>query len=695
VDSDLNLAEQKLLATDGFRKFYNSLRSDKEKDDFKRHLRRYMQIYLPDCPFEVNTTNRYTIVTHEASITARRYIKKNESIKYLSGIQVMITPEEETEISARKKDFSIVVSSRNKCASLFMGPARFANHDCGANAKLMTTSNAGIEVVAVRNIEVGEEITVTYGENYFGDDNCECLCKTCEERLVNGWATEEGKVVVQKSIEEDVLQGYSLRRRRQDGSAGDFSRTPSVTPDIRPRILRTRPRKGKSELGRGSSAIESPMPGALEKRKRTFDSFATPPFTPSKKMKLADNVTEPIMLDIQSSRGSSSGASTGSEVFSSLDNMEAALTDVTSPEKDSPGPVIHSPKPTPLKNPIQVLKQEEVDEAADRTLVNAIPYSTEATAIRPSLETPAKGLAAVVTEQVAIRTTASISIAALCGPMGSATPTEASAPLVVSTEELVDEVSTDEPRKKRKYQRRTFIKQTSPPARVRVPGDYTLTPLLLSEPESAWIHCTICTSAFVQQNAYYTRSACPRCERHSKIYGYQWPKTEKSGPSDKEERILDHREVHRFLDADQEATARKRKRAGSSKAETEEAQPEPITTSKRPVARGTKPKESKREANVDEKREASTPADDAASGLRRSGRVRKASSRLVVKNSLGAETTADCPAKVYCHGLMADRGRPMRASRRNFNNERDLGAAGYYNGRRFRMAPNTPPQTPR
>ncbi len=174
VRPDLATAEAKLLMTDGLRKYHqNSLKTAKEKDDFKAHLRRYMSIYLPDCPWEVNATNRYTIVSQEASVTARQFIKRNETVKYLSGIQVVITPEEEEEMALRKKDFSIVVSSRSKSASLFMGPARFANHDCDANARLVTRSQAGIEIIACKDIEVGDEITVTYGENYFGEDNCE------------------------------------------------------------------------------------------------------------------------------------------------------------------------------------------------------------------------------------------------------------------------------------------------------------------------------------------------------------------------------------------------------------------------------------------------------------------------------------------------------------------------------------------
>src|SRR3569833_190537 len=219
VEPNLDVAEAKLLATSGLKKFYNGLKTDKEKLDLKRHLRRYMQIYLPDCPFEVSSTNRYTIFTHEASITARRYIKKNETIKYLCGIQVVITPEEEAELSKRKKDFSIVVSSRNKCANLFMGPARFATHACKANARLKTTEQAGIEIIATKNIDVGDEITVTYGESYFGEDNCECLCQSCEDNLVNGWAQGEVSAPEQqnnKKKNKNTTQNNTQHQKRQD-----------------------------------------------------------------------------------------------------------------------------------------------------------------------------------------------------------------------------------------------------------------------------------------------------------------------------------------------------------------------------------------------------------------------------------------------------------------------------------------------
>jgi hypothetical protein len=48
-----------------------------------------------------------------------------------------------------------------------------------------------MKIIAIRNIEIGEEITVDYSVDYFGEDNCECLCKTCEVSCRNGWISED------------------------------------------------------------------------------------------------------------------------------------------------------------------------------------------------------------------------------------------------------------------------------------------------------------------------------------------------------------------------------------------------------------------------------------------------------------------------------------------------------------------------
>lgn len=598
VNRDLDGAERKLLATDGFRRFVNGLKTDKEKDDFRRHLRRYAQIYLPDCPFEVNSTNRYTVVTHEAAVTARRDIRRNESIKYLSGIQVTMTPEEEKEIAVRKKDFSIVVSSRNKCASLFMGPARFANHDCEANAKLMTTSHAGIEIIATRNIDVGDEITVTYGDNYFGEDNCECLCQSCENAQRNGWESEEGPVALRTSVEEDKVETYSLRRRRRDDSVGGSSRTPSVTPGIRPKVPRTRAKSSRLSFARDSSSLESPAPDVTPHgRKRHIDALATPPVTPAKKLK---HLIDPSPMESSTSRSSSSSRS------GSSGDGDVAETDITSPDKESPEPFIPTPRKEAHTSEVRQGKsEEEVNPMSLQSILNA-PAAEESEAALP------------------IAT--------------SIEPNEEQA------EEEHEEKEEEEPKPRRKYQKRVFMKENTPPPKTRTPGDYLLTPLLLSEPAMAWIQCSNCPTYFVQQNAYCTRSSCPRCERHSMIYGYQWPKTDKEGPWDKEERILDHRMVHRFLDSNDERRARGKKPLLEESEEPEEAEEPPQRGRHRkrapapPAAKAktktnkakqgsSKIKQEVRVRRGEEEEEEEEPEED-ASGLRRSGRRRRVSSRL-------------------------------------------------------------------
>ncbi|KAJ8127673.1 hypothetical protein O1611_g5965 [Lasiodiplodia mahajangana] len=577
VDPDLDAAESKLLATGGLRRFYNALKTSKEQDDFRAHMRRYMRIYLPDCPFEVSSTNRYTIYSHEAAITARKYIKKGQSIKYLSGIQVIITAKEDKELAKRKKDFSIVISSRNKCAALFMGPARFANHDCNANARLMITGQAGIEIVATQNIDVGDEITVSYAENYFGEDNCECLCKTCEGNVANGWAQSNGGIALKKSIEDSNLEGYSLRRRRRDDSCASGSRTPSVTPDIRPRIRKTKPKTqaGSSER---ESLCASPAPHNIlrEKRKREYDALQSPPITPAKRLKTLQYDIEPIPIPCDLERGSSDDTSSSEHSASDSTSSDGmVMTDVTTPEEEINDPTMQSPELTPVRPRIMALKEEDSDLSSitDFSRTPSIPPVSNTNSQAHLNEFPPMSVVSP-DNTVSLVSSSQVDEISSAGVVSLPAPVAAIAeeipPISITAPEGNLEIPDQEPtrgrprgrgRSKRteEHNEAECMDEPTQATKKRVPGDYTLTPVLLSEPNTAWIHCTICGDAFVQKDAYYTRSACFRCERHSKLYGYSWPKTEREGPHDKEERVLDHRTIHRFLDTEEEAKVRGRK----------------------------------------------------------------------------------------------------------------------------------------
>jgi len=84
-----------------------------------------------------------------------------------------------------QKDFSIVFNDKRKLNDLFLGPARFLNHDCEANCELTRQTFKGGTCISFRTkraILLGEELTVFYSKSYFGEGNSECMCATCESR---------------------------------------------------------------------------------------------------------------------------------------------------------------------------------------------------------------------------------------------------------------------------------------------------------------------------------------------------------------------------------------------------------------------------------------------------------------------------------------------------------------------------------
>jgi hypothetical protein len=217
-EKDLPEAERRLLLLPKLKRFSDNLKSAAERDAFQRHMRRYLSLYLPDCAFEISSTNRYTLTTHEATIISRKLIRKGDEIKYLNGIRVNLTTEEEEDLDLKGHDFSIVITTRKKGTSFFFGPGRFANHDCKANARLTTTGASGIKIIATRDIGIGEEITVGYDGNYFEENNCECLCKTCEDHCRNGWGSED-----QARVNDSPKVSFRYQFRHKTGESLDAS----------------------------------------------------------------------------------------------------------------------------------------------------------------------------------------------------------------------------------------------------------------------------------------------------------------------------------------------------------------------------------------------------------------------------------------------------------------------------------------
>ncbi|KAG0362986.1 Histone-lysine N-methyltransferase set9 [Podila minutissima] len=145
------------------------------------HARRYLNVYLPSAGFEISQTDRYSALTNksEACVIATRVFEAGHELRFCAGSIANLTIQEERDLEKKTSDFSVIRTSR-RGTCLFLGPARFVNHDCDPNCNFMPVGADVICFKALKSIDINEEITTYYGDNYFGVGNQECLCATCE-----------------------------------------------------------------------------------------------------------------------------------------------------------------------------------------------------------------------------------------------------------------------------------------------------------------------------------------------------------------------------------------------------------------------------------------------------------------------------------------------------------------------------------
>ena len=63
---------------------------------------------------------------------------------------------------------------------LVVGSITFVNHDCAPNSQFVQEKEKLVGLQAIKDIMVGEELTIFYSNDYFGRNNKDCECRTCE-----------------------------------------------------------------------------------------------------------------------------------------------------------------------------------------------------------------------------------------------------------------------------------------------------------------------------------------------------------------------------------------------------------------------------------------------------------------------------------------------------------------------------------
>jgi [histone H4]-N-methyl-L-lysine20 N-methyltransferase len=535
IAKDVEDAEKALLNLAGIRRYLGALRTEPEKKDFRNHLRKYVNMYLPDCPYEVSTTNRYTVTAHEASVTARKRIREGDKIKYLCGTLVPLTDAELKDLDLTQRNFSIVQSDRKKNTLIFLGPARFANHDCAANGRLVSVGKDGLEVHATRNIDIGEEITVTYSLGYFGSNNEECLCHTCELQARNGWTSTDAFGAPQSGestpIPTEAFPGspYSFRKKRKNGPvSGSTSGAPSPSPPKKQKL--DRPPSRLNQVSTPPPNLLSPeeesAPATAPQSKDSSERCILEQFGRSKKRTLNDRVAEDASIDgtnqdtpadppkkkrmrlidqMASSAGSSPEILTRSRPSSSLsdDSGNDSLSSKTSS---------HSTQATSISEALVNIKVEN-SEVAKIERDGALSHIRRTSMNSPKVQSN-------YTNAESARTTPK--------PTHVSLTTNAASAVIPSIEDPTFDIKNPSAVTTTKPTTTTLTVLPDPASlpTIRTPGDYILTPRLLALPHDRWVQCQTCRNYFLQDNGYQTRRECPRCERHSKLYGFGWPKTE-------------------------------------------------------------------------------------------------------------------------------------------------------------------------
>ncbi|CAG8521680.1 1953_t:CDS:2, partial [Acaulospora morrowiae] len=173
--------------------------TEETEKDFIMHAKRYLMMYLPNAGYEIAETSRYLGSSkREACIIATKPWHIGDEIKYCTGTLVHLTTEEEKALEGGR-DFS---------------------HDCRPNTEFISAGQNAISFKFIQDVNIGEEITAYYGDNYFGTGNAECLCATCERNQTGSFRTagtaEEDPVIegLRPFVYDDTgkLVRRSLRR---------------------------------------------------------------------------------------------------------------------------------------------------------------------------------------------------------------------------------------------------------------------------------------------------------------------------------------------------------------------------------------------------------------------------------------------------------------------------------------------------
>ncbi|KAI0062908.1 hypothetical protein BV25DRAFT_484322 [Artomyces pyxidatus] len=376
VHNAIRGAVDELLCLSSVR-YYTKIFSQKELNAFATHASRYFELYLPTGSIEIAHTQRYSHRTgkSELCILATRNLAPGAVLSELKGSMADLTDAEDQELKRTdrrhtyggiRRDFSVIHSKQLKKNHLFLGPARFVNHDCDNNCELFREGRY-ITFRVIKPIAIGEEVTAHYGDGYFGRGNRDCLCETCERRGVGGYGPRPTEP-------DDVSDGTS--------SDVEVDAEEESTPEVNVNERRTR---------RGVYAVIAESDDSSENQDQDEADDALEPIEQEGAIKLEAEVEPEASSDLTSLASSRSSLVNGLPVNGIMtpepDRRNSALSDWSSSITPQPAGAARR-RPTPLRFESVISTRAQKARAAQQQLVTP-PLSDDTASLAESASAPA------------------------------------------------------------------------------------------------------------------------------------------------------------------------------------------------------------------------------------------------------------------------------------------------------------------
>ncbi|KAG0298970.1 Histone-lysine N-methyltransferase set9 [Dissophora globulifera] len=337
------------------------------------HARRYFNIYLPTAGFEISQTDRYTAVTNksEACVIANRTFEVGSELRYCAGTIANLNEQEEKDLENRTSDFSVIKTSR-RGTCLFLGPARFVNHDCDPNCSFMAAGSTVIYFKVLRQINANDEITTHYGDNYFGINNQECLCATCENRGEGRYKKDRASTIdVPVSPSLKPLDGGSFGRRlRNRGRNVQYYPPLLLSKTVTPKQLRTPPKRTSPPIE--SDTIPRAGDPLTPMSQTEVDTTSTPPMMTESE--LEHHTTPPRTIPESDSECPMAPLSMTSEGDSQLDPVASVAQENTFNLSNDLLPLLKensehtAPTSGPTMTPSSIPEHDDEQESASTPL---------------------------------------------------------------------------------------------------------------------------------------------------------------------------------------------------------------------------------------------------------------------------------------------------------------------------------------